>query len=320
MKKVLRIVLYVLGVVALLVLAFGLWVQFSPLPAYSVAVPDLEVPADSALIAEGARMAELHCVHCHASHNGRQVSGRRLTEAPPDLGTFWAPNITSHPGSRLAGYTDGELAVLLRTGIQRDGRWLPGPMPAMPLLSDRDLHALIAWLRTSEGRMAPVEAEHPRSQLTFLGKLVAKVLARPVAMPSDPIPEPDTTDPVAWGYYLAAAKYDCYNCHSADFATNLPAQPEASAGYFGGGNKLINPMTGKVIYSANLTMHPEHGIGAWTRAQFAQAVRFGQHPDGRSMRLPMRPYTVMTEAEAEAIWAYLQTVPVQDNEVDRTLD
>ncbi len=314
MRKALK---YLVGGMVLLVVATLLWLQFGALPQYHIAAPELTVTADSALLAEGARLVEMNCAHCHAPHGSRQMKGKKVVEAPADLGTFWAPNITHHPDSRLADYTDGELAVLIRTGVQRDGRWLPGPMPAQPLLSDRDLQAIIAFLRSDHPRMAPSDAVHPRSQLSLLGKFVTKVVARPVAMPTEAVPEPDTSDPLAWGYYLAAVKYDCYNCHSANFATNRPDRPELSEGYFGGGNKLIDPETGKPVFSANLTPHPEHGIGNWTLEQFSNAVRYGQHPDGRRLRLPMTPYAAMTDAEVGAIYAYLQSIPALDNEVDR---
>ena len=284
MRKALK---YLVGGMVLLVVATLLWLQFGALPQYHIAAPELTVTADSALLAEGARLVEMNCAHCHAPHGSRQMKGKKVVEAPADLGTFWA-------------------LLLASEGIN-------GTIAGSP----QGVQAVLAFLRSDHPRMAPSDAVHPRSQLSLLGKFVTKVVARPVAMPTEAVPEPDTSDPLAWGYYLAAVKYDCYNCHSANFATNRPDRPELSEGYFGGGNKLIDPETGKPVFSANLTPHPEHGIGNWTLEQFSNAVRYGQHPDGRRLRLPMTPYAAMTDAEVGAIYAYLQSIPALDNEVDR---
>lgn len=64
-------------------------------------------------------------------------------------------------------------------------------------------------------------------------------------------------------------------------------------------------------------MDRETGPGAWTSAQFSEALRFGKRPDGRLLRQPMQPYAAMSEAEAAAIWVYLQTVPAVHHPVDR---
>ena len=95
-------------------------------------------------------------------------------------------------------------------------------------------------------------------------------------------------------------------------------EPEKSGGYLGGGNPMLSPEDGKtVVYSANITMDKETGIGNWTEEQFIHAVRFGQRPDGKPLRQPMAPFSALTDEEASAIWAYLQTAPPIRNEVSR---
>lgn len=94
--------------------------------------------------------------------------------------------------------------------------------------------------------------------------------------------------------------------------------PENSPGFMGGGNVLIDPTDGKTLrYSANITMDKETGIGNWTEAEFTKTLRFAQRPDGKVLRLPMVPFAALSENEAAAIWAWLQTVPPVKNEVDR---
>ncbi len=92
--------------------------------------------------------------------------------------------------------------------------------------------------------------------------------------------------------------------------------PEHSAGYYGGGIELRTP-DGLPIVSANLTMDPETGIGKLTEQEFIEAVRFGKKPGGGSLSRPMTPHTLLTDTEVRAIHAYLKTVPVIKNPVQR---
>jgi len=70
------------------------------------------------------------------------------------------------------------------------------------------------------------------------------------------------------------------------------------------------------IYSSNLTMDKETGIGSWSEEEFIRTLRFGMRPDNTPLRYPMIPAPMISEEEASAIWAYLQTIPVIVNEVE----
>ena len=67
-----------------------------------------------------------------------------------------------------------------------------------------------------------------------------------------------------------------------------------------------------VSYPRNLTPDSTFGIGAWTEAQIASAIRTGVRPDGSPI-LPPMPWPAfgigMTEDEALAVAAYLKTIP-----------
>jgi len=66
-------------------------------------------------------------------------------------GVSIAPNITP---SGIGYYTDADLGKLITTGERPDGSKLNPPMPvaAYAHLSDKDLTAIIAFLRTLEKR------------------------------------------------------------------------------------------------------------------------------------------------------------------------
>ncbi|MFQ5448493.1 MAG: c-type cytochrome, partial [Saprospiraceae bacterium] len=301
MKKVLKVLGILAGVIVLLVVIGASTIHFSGIPTYEVKAPDLKVTGDSAMIAEGKRLSAMLCSNCHMAPNGK-MEGKYMPDLPPEFGKSWSANITHHPESKLTGYTDGELAYLFRTGVKRDGSYAPPWMPKFPHLSDYDLHSIIAYLRSEQLELEASNKAQSACQPSFLMKFLCRVAFKPLPYPTEEIKAPPIEDKVAYGKYMATGKVDCFGCHSPSFETMNIMEPEKTPGFFSGGNPMPN-LEGVVIPTANLTMDKETGIGNWTEEQFIKAVRFGQRPDGRALRYPMEPYAVMTEEEAATIWA-----------------
>ena len=67
-------------------------------------------------------------------------------------------------------------------------------------------------------------------------------------------------------------------------------------------------------------MDPETGVGNWTEEDFIKSVKMGIRPDQISNRYPMMAFSLLTDDEVSAIWAYLQTVPVIHNPNDFSPD
>lgn len=315
MKKVLKITGYILGAIVLLLAIGAAYVQFTDLPKYEVVVPDYPAfKPDSSMIAEGKRTFTLVCNNCHMAPSGK-LEGKFLPEIPAMFGKAWAANITSHPEYGSGRYSNAELVYLLRTGIQRDGDFVPF-MPQFAHLSDADLQNIIAYLRSGAPELAPSEVAQPTIQLSFLGKLLSKTVFKPADYPTQPIPMPPAGDAVALGRYLVTGKLDCYGCHSPDFMTINSKEPEKTPGYLSGGNTLQD-LEGNPVLSRNITLDKKTGIGNWTEAEFVRALKMGVRPDAPPMRFPMTPFAALTDDEAKAIWAYLQTVPIIENDVDK---
>jgi mono/diheme cytochrome c family protein len=72
---------------------------------------------------------------------------------------------------------------------------------------------------------------------------------------------------------------------------------------------------GKLVHTSNLTFDAETGIGRWSVEDFRRALKDGIRPDKRPLRYPMVPYRPLADAEADAIFAYLRTVPAIRNQV-----
>ncbi len=314
MKKLLKILGIIVGLIILLLVLGAAYINFSPLPTYEVKAPEINVVADSAKIAEGHRLATMVCNQCHLDK--QKLQGTQMLDLDPSFGKAWSANITQHPEHGIGKYTDGELAYLLRTGIKRNGEKCPPWMPAFPHLSDDDLHSVIAYLRSDAPELQPSDHIPPKSEPSFLTKFLMRVAFLPLPYPEQTIEAPPQSDKIAFGKYLATGKVECYSCHSKDFKTMDIMVPENSEGYFGGGNPLLD-LEGNPILSANITMDKETGIGNWTEAEFIRAVKFGQRPDGTPIRYPMVPFGALTDEEASAIWAYLQTIPAITHKVPR---
>jgi len=73
-----------------------------------------------------------------------------------------------------------------------------------------------------------------------------------------------------------------------------------------------------ISYTANLTPDKETGLGKWTLRTFIDTIRTGRH-EGRGREiLPPMPYQMykhFTDADMEAIFSYLQSIPAVKNKV-----
>jgi mono/diheme cytochrome c family protein len=312
MKKVIKIIGVVLGVIVLLIAGFVLYIQIDGIPSYEVRKIDLKVEVTPERVVQGQKIASMECIACHAGNDGK-LTGRHLIELPKEFGEVYSRNITNDAEKGIGTWTDGEIYYLLRTGIKRDGQYLPPYMAKFPSASDEDLYSVIAWLRSDNYAVQATKEEAPESTPSFLVKFLSHVAFKPLPFPENPIPLPDTTNVLEHGKYLANSVYSCYPCHSADFKTLNVMEPEKSGGFYGGGNKMPN-MEGKIIVTSNLTFD-ETGIGAYSEDEFIQAVKYGKKRNGEPTRYPMFPHTQFTDNEAKAIYAYLKTVPKIKNDI-----
>ncbi|SDY51127.1 Cytochrome c, mono-and diheme variants [Collimonas sp. OK242] len=99
-------------------------------------------------------------------------------------------------------------------------------------------------------------------------------------------------DTVQRGKYLATAA-DCIACHTA-----------AGGKPFAGGVAISTPLG--AIISTNITPSENAGIGAYTLAQFTDALRKGKRADGAYL-YPAMPYTAyasITDEDVAALYAY----------------
>ncbi len=119
------------------------------------------------------------------------------------------------------------------------------------------------------------------------------------AIPKTPAPAAAnfSADTLSRGETLFALG-NCASCHTA---------PDGTANT--GGRAIQTPFG--TVYSTNLTPDPDTGLGQWSFAAFARAMRAGISRDGHNL-YPAFPYTSfakMQEDDLFALYAYLQTLP-----------
>jgi mono/diheme cytochrome c family protein len=320
MKKFLKIVGIILGVIVLLIGGFLGYLKIAGMPSFSdVKRPDVKVEVTPERVARGRKIVGMLCYDCHYSNTTHKLSGHRLPEIPDVFGEIYSHNITSDKENGIGGWTDGEIMYFLRTGIHKNNEYVPPYMPKFPHVADEDINSIVAFLRSTDSLVAPAAvadtAEKPSLLAFFLGRFVFK----PHEYPTKQIDPPPANDKVAIGKYWATGVIGCYQCHSADFKTNNEVNPEQSAGFFGGGNEMKDA-SGKVIYTANITPDQSHGIGSWSEQDFLHALRDGLRRDNTALRYPMSRFPELSDSEIVAIYSYLRTIPALANPRKQSVD
>lgn len=247
---------------------------------YHVPALGLEVPTDSAAIRRGRHLviAAAACTSCHGEDLGGQIVLDR-----PLLGRFVAANLTRGDGGLPGGRSTPDLVRAIRYGVSRTGRSLRFmPSDAFQALSDDDLAAAIAYLRTVD----PVDRRLPPTRVGPMGR-VLHVLGFPL-LPAERIthaatgtaPAPGAT--IAYGRHLADIA-GCHGCHGP----SLEGGP-------GPGPDLVR------------------ALSAWTQTDFRRALREGRRPDRSILadEMPWKSFAGLEDEEIAALWLYVRSIAV----------
>jgi mono/diheme cytochrome c family protein len=321
MNKVLRIVLWAVGViVAVIVLGIGyLYVAFPDVGP----VRDLAVASSPERIARGEYLAN-HvsvCIDCHSTRDWNYFAGPIMPgtegkggevfdESLGFPGMIYAHNITP---AGLGSQSDGVLYRAITTGVDKTGKAMFPimPYPNFNTMSEEDILSIIAYIRT----LKPIENNPPQTVL----KTPMNLIVRTIPMKRAPGRDPDTSNTYEYGKYLVTAA-SCADCHTQqEKGKKLPGMD------FAGGFKFPFP-TGDVARSANITPDEETGIGAWSESDFVSRFKFYDNAEARTLKpeavgyntvMPWTMYAGMTERDLAAIYKYLRTVAPVKNKVEK---
>lgn len=213
MRKALRWLGYGLaGLVVLGILAWvGIYIQSERVLRRAYRLPPSAFVApepDSELVAEGQRLAAIR--GCFGGCHGDRAEGGVFIDEPR-IARLVAGNLTR----AVRDYSDPELERIIRHGVRPDGTGVFGmPSEMFYHLSDRDLGAIIAFLRSEPPMEGPASEVYPRV-LGRIGVATGQYQSAAVRL-ADPAPRMEAApgDPIAYGRYLAVTV--CTECHGDD--------------------------------------------------------------------------------------------------------
>ena len=236
-----------------------------------------------------------------AADETRFLSGGRAFDLGP-IGILLTRNITPDEETGLGSWTDEQIKLAIKTGVNKDGKVL---FPVMPYhvytgMADADVDAVVAYLRSVSAINNPV----PERTISTEG------------LPTPPyqtgIVAPDPSDKAARGAYLVNSVMGCTDCHTpVDPTTGAPQMDK----YLAGRQPYEGPWG--IVYGGNITPDDETGIGTWSEEEVRRAVISGVGKNGRRLILmPWFAYSALTAEDADAVAYYLKNVlPAVKNEI-----
>ncbi len=295
MRVLVKLVLVVIGVAV--IAAAGLFVMTNRMLAAQVDLPatvsPVVLPATGDTIAlERGRYLIDHAFNCRICH--AQDFGGRAEIDNAAIGRLWAPNLTLGEGSATRDYTPTDWARAIRHGLDPTGRRLIlMPSEDYYAFSDDDIGSVVAYIRSQPAvdradagiSVGPVgRFLLATGDVEFAYDKISHAAPRSAASPAASL---------EWGRVLGST---CVGCHGEGL----------SGGAIPGGDPAWPP-------ARNLTRHAT-GLGSWSQADFFTALRKGQRPDGTALAPPMpwQAYAGLTDADTEALWLYLQSMPPKE--------
>jgi mono/diheme cytochrome c family protein len=114
------------------------------------------------------------------------------------------------------------------------------------------------------------------------------------------------------GRYLVTIA-GCSDCHTPGGLLGAPDKTRQ----FGGADVGFGDPANGVWVGQNLTPDTETGLGGWTNDQLVDAFTKGVTPDGRKLSeiMPWPTFAHLTPEDAQAIAAYLKSLPPVKNKV-----
>lgn len=249
---------------------------------------------------------------CHTMTTGPVGAGGAKIETP--FGTFYGTNITPDVETGIGAWSDEEIEAAIRDG---DARGKGVEAPVMPYnwyagMSDRDVADLIAYLRTLPAvkrENTPHEGQLPLSRWTYFAWRFLFF-----SPPSPPAEAPASG--VERGRYLADHVSLCADCHTPRTMLGAVDTSMYMAGTAMGPGGAVVP---------NITPH-DSGVADWDVYDLATVLKSGMMPDFDNVQGSMGEvvdgvgggpgYKDASDADRQAIAAYLKTVPPIANDLE----
>jgi mono/diheme cytochrome c family protein len=272
MKRILKWTgLAIVSIVAVLLIVIYAGSEYRLRQKFDIATSAIEVSTDSASLDRGRHVFETRgCEGCH----GKGLEGKVFFDDPM-LARLIAPNVVR----AIKGYSNPELARLLRHGVRPNGRGVAVMPSAMFYhLDDADLGGLIAYLRTLPEKGSDTLPATSMRLLARVGLVMGKYKLEPLNITHNAPRASNGPEPVTRGQYLARSS--CSECHGQRLE---------------GGDRTPALMI----------------VAAYSQAEFAHLMREGVLKDGRKLELmgdvARSRFVHFSDEEVGALYAYLST-------------
>lgn len=254
------------------------------------------VPGDD--LAHGRYLATIGaCLECHTPRlpaDPQQLDESRLMSGGIPFEGRWGVVHTANVSAVAAAYQPAHLEAAIRGQLSFKFQM---PTELYAAYAADDLRDLVAFLRS----LTPVDAPPPVNTL------------KAGYRPPPPLPEGSVRETAPRGVTVERGEYlvhvaICMDCHSPRGPDGISYDERRRMSGGGIGIKIADAW----LVPPNLTPDRETGIGAWTDQEIITAFRLGKRPDGRQLHpaMPARvAYADMTDEDAQAIVAYLRSLP-----------
>ena len=244
------------------------------------------------------------CASCHATENQPDktlLGGGHALKSP--FGTFYAPNISSHPRDGIGAWTPEQFLAAMREGVSPNGEHY---FPAFPYTSyqrmlPKDVGDLFAYLKT----LPPVEGRVRDHDVGFPFNIRRSLGGWKLLFADGQVFKPDMTKTAEWnrGAYLVNGPGHCAECHSSRNPIGGIVEDKRFAG---------GPDPSGKGYVPNITPHAT-GLGSWSKKDIAYLLESGFTPENDSVGGSMTPViantSTLSAADRSAIAEYLATLP-----------
>ena len=262
---------------------------------------------NSVAVEQGRYLAAAgNCLSCHTRPDGAPYSGGVPFVTP--LGTLYSTNITPDARTGIGAWTALDLQRALQQGRSRDGSHLfPAfPYPAFTKLSDADVAALYAFLRT----VPAVSYRPPANGALFAMRWPLALWNSLFFRPGRYVVNPARSAEWNRGAYLVQGPGHCGACHTP---RNL-LLAERDDSFLHGGTLQVAVGKDRARRWSAVDLTPgKRGLASWSVAELTQYFQKGVSARagtfGPMNEVIANSLSVLTPEDLHAMAVYLKSLP-----------